>query len=87
MAFVIAKPPSLWSENSLLSYTERKLVSALPINQQREWLLAAQISWLLGFRMADDHNLINYAISVWRLYKDKKEANEVLVSARDVLAA
>lgn len=87
MAFVIAKPPSLWSENSLLSYTERKLVSALPINQQREWLLAAQISWLLSFRMADEHNLINYAISVWRLYKDKKEANEVLVSARDVLAA
>lgn len=86
MAFVIAKPPSLWSEPprklaDLLSYTERELVSALPINQQREWLLAAQIPWLLSFRVADDHNLINYAISVWRLYEEKKEANEQEIKA------
>lgn len=86
MAFVIAKPPSLWFEpprnlTDLLSYTERELVLALPINQQREWLLAAQIPWLLSFRVADDHNLINYAISVWRLYKEKKEANEQEIKA------
>lgn len=86
MAFVIAKPPSLWSEPprklaDLLSYTERELVLALPINQQREWLLAAQIPWLLSFRVADDHNLINYAISVWRLYKEKKEADEQKIKA------
>lgn len=86
LAFVIAKPPSLWSEPprelaDLLSYTERELVLALPINQQREWLLAAQIPWLLSFRVADDHNLINYAISLWRLHKEKKGADEQEIKA------
>ena len=41
----------------LLSHTERELGLASLINQQ---------PWLLNFRVADDHNLINYAISDWK---------------------
>ena len=65
----------------LLSHTERELGLASIINQQREMLFAAQIPWLLSFRVADDHNLINYAISDWRLYKEERETDEQKIKA------
>lgn len=81
MAFVIAKPPALCSAppttlSALQAYTEKDLVKSLPMNRQREWLLAVQLPWLLSFRVAAENNLINYAISLWKLYKYKTSSDE-----------
>ncbi|KAK4987243.1 hypothetical protein LTR50_004755 [Elasticomyces elasticus] len=85
-AFVIAKPAALCSApptklSVLEAFTEKDLVAALPINRPREWLLSAQVPWLLSYRVADENNLINYARSVWTLYKKKTGHEEQQVKA------
>ncbi|KAK0652821.1 lipoxygenase [Cercophora newfieldiana] len=79
--FVINKPPSLCSPppttlDQLKDYKEYNLVAALPINRQRQWLLSAQVPWLLSFKVEDERSLINFAASQWNVYKNKKEAAE-----------
>jgi sulfur relay (sulfurtransferase) DsrC/TusE family protein len=80
-AFVVARPPSLCQEPpktlaELKGYKESHLVMALPINRQRQWLLAAQVPWLLSFKVEADRSLLNYAASQWNVYKYKKSENE-----------
>ena len=75
-AFVINKPPCLFQPlpttlEDVLAVDEQLLVKSLPIGHRRYWLLAAHILWLLSFRPAEDNNLINYAASLWNLYKKK----------------
>ncbi|KAL0933751.1 lipoxygenase 1 [Colletotrichum truncatum] len=72
-AFVIAKPPMLCQNlpqtlEELLGYTEADMTRALPIGRQREWLLAAQVPWLLSFKVASDSSLIHFAHSQWRTH-------------------
>ncbi|KAI1862623.1 uncharacterized protein JN550_010148 [Neoarthrinium moseri] len=86
-AFVIAKPSCLCAASptslaQLRAYTERDLVAALPIDRQREWLLASQIPWLLSFRVASDRSLLNFALSQWNVYKKKTGPGEVEI--RDI---
>ena len=86
-AFVINKPPSLLSPiptslSALQSFKETDLTKALPIGHQRLWLLSAHIPHLLSFKVADENNLINYALSLWHLYKKKMGPGE-----QDVMAA
>ncbi|KAL2162900.1 hypothetical protein VTH06DRAFT_6736 [Thermothelomyces fergusii] len=83
-AFVIAKPPALCSPppttlEELLKYKEHDLIAALPINRQRQWLLAAQVPWLLSFKVEPDRSLFNYAASQWYIYKYKRGEDEVRV--------
>ncbi|KAL2166310.1 hypothetical protein VTG60DRAFT_2942 [Thermothelomyces hinnuleus] len=83
-AFVIAKPPSLCHPpprtlEQLRSYKEPDLVAALPINRQRQWLLAAQVPWLLSFQVEADRSLLNYAASQWNVYKYKTSPAEQAV--------
>lgn len=71
-SFVPAKPPMLCSPlptslTRLLSLAEPDLAAALPLGRQREWLLAAQIPWLLSFRVEPDRSLLNYALSQYRV--------------------
>jgi hypothetical protein len=78
-AFVVNKPAALFtplptSVDVLKTYQEKDLVQALPINRQRQWLLSATIPWLLSFRPSQDANLINYAVSLYNLYKSKPNA-------------
>jgi len=80
-AFVVAKPPCLCkpppsSLEELKKYKEPDLVAALPINRQREWLLAAQVPWLLSFKVDDDRSLLNFAASQWNVYKYKTSPAE-----------
>lgn len=75
--FVINKPPCLYQPlpttlANLKGIDESFLVKSLPIGHQRHWLLASHIPWLLSFRPADENNLINYAASLWNLYKKKR---------------
>ncbi|KAK3936639.1 putative lipoxygenase, partial [Diplogelasinospora grovesii] len=79
--FVIAKPPALCapppaSLEELKFYKEPDMVAALPMNKQRTWLLAAQIPWLLSFKVDDDRSLLNYAASQWNVYKWKESEKE-----------
>ncbi|KAK1756967.1 putative lipoxygenase [Echria macrotheca] len=79
--FVIAKPPSLCtappkSLDELRGFKEANLVAALPINRQRQWLLAAQVPWLLSFKVEDDRSLLNFAASQWAVYKTKTGAGD-----------
>ena len=83
-AFVIAKPPALCaappaSLDQLRGYAEPDLVAALPINRQRQWLLAAQVPWLLSFKVEPDRSLLNYAASQWRVYRYGQEEGEIRV--------
>jgi hypothetical protein len=78
-SFVINKPAALFSPppaslDDLLGYNERNLIAALPVgpNNAREWLLSSHLPHLLSFRVAQDQTLINYAASLWNLYKEKK---------------
>jgi hypothetical protein len=82
--FVIAKPPSLCREppktlEELRAYKEADLVASLPVNRQRQWLLAAQVPWLLSFKVDSDRSLINYAASQWNVYKHKHKPSEQVV--------
>ena len=79
--FVINKPASLCSPppttlDQLKAFKEPDLVAALPINRQRQWLLSAQVPWLLSFKVEDERSLLNFAASQWRVYKYKKEPAE-----------
>lgn len=57
-------------------------MAALPINRQREWLLAAQLPWLLSFRVASDQSLLNFALSQWSVYKKKTGPGDIEI--RDI---
>jgi hypothetical protein len=81
-AFVINKPPALYrplpnSLADLKTYKEAHLVAALPIGRTREWLLAAHIPWLLSFKVGEENNLVNFAASVYNVYKKRTvDAND-----------
>lgn len=89
--FVIAKPPALCSAPpstlaQLRRYAEPDLVAALPIHRQRQWLLAAQVPWLLSFRVEPDRSLLNYAASEWHVYRHKTgEGDDVVRDASERL--
>ncbi|KAJ2893211.1 hypothetical protein MKZ38_008917 [Zalerion maritima] len=77
-SFVAAKPPSLCytppaTLKELKDYKEPELARALPIGRQRQWLLAAQVPWLLSFKVASDRSLINFAQSQWLAKRYAKE--------------
>lgn len=79
--FVINKPASLCSPppttlDQLKAYKEPNLIASLPINRQRQWLLSAQVPWLLSFKVEDERSLINFAASQWSVYRYKKEIAE-----------
>ncbi|KAG8533867.1 uncharacterized protein KY384_001608 [Bacidia gigantensis] len=83
-SFVIAKPPALYTRlpttlTDLNAIDEKYFVKTLPISRQREWLLAAQVPWLLSFRVAQEYNLVTYAASVWNIYKKKGKEDEVAI--------
>jgi len=80
-AFVIARPASLCKEppatlQKLKDFKESDLVASLPINRQRQWLLSAQVPWLLSFKVEDDRSLLNFALSQWNVYKYKTGERE-----------
>lgn len=80
-SFVVGRPPMLCSRPprtlaQLRAFAEADLVAALPINRQREWLLAAHVPWLLSFKVESDRSLLNYALSQWSVYKKKEKEEE-----------
>jgi hypothetical protein len=73
---VVNKPPGICSPlpktlDELADYTEKQLMEALPINRPNEWLLASHLVHLLNYQVAEDQNLINYGVSLYRLTEDE----------------
>jgi hypothetical protein len=86
-SFVAARPPMLCSPlpttlTQLKTFREPELVASLPMNRQREWLLAAHVPWLLSFKVESDRSLMNFALSQWKVYQKKEEEQEKQV--RDI---
>lgn len=85
-SFVINKPAALCAPppmtlNELLKYTESDLIKALPLHRPREWLLSSHLPHLLSFRVAEDQNLVNFAASLWNVYKEKTGEKDLPVKA------
>jgi len=71
-AFVPNKPSALFaplpkSLDELKAYKEQNLVGAYPIKHAREWLLGSHVPHLLSYRVAEDQNLLNFALSAAKL--------------------
>jgi hypothetical protein len=64
--FVPNKPSALHtplprSLAELQNYTENDMLLALPIHKPRDWLLMAQVPYLLSFEAAEESTILHYA--------------------------
>jgi hypothetical protein len=64
--FIPNKPSAIYaplpaSAEILAAYTERSLIDALPVDHYRDWLISAQLPYLLSFQVAADQNILQYA--------------------------
>lgn len=80
-AFVPNKPPALYrplptSLSELQNYIQRDVLLALPVNHQRDWLLAVQIPWLLSFKTTKESSLIEYAVCLYNLVRHSEDATD-----------
>jgi hypothetical protein len=67
--FVPNKPSALYTQlpqslAELLDIDEIDLLEALPVEEQRDWLLMAQVPYLLSFEAPDDGNILHYATTI-----------------------
>ena len=86
-AFVPAKPASLCdpmpkSFDDLKGFTEKRLLDALPVGRQRQWLLSVPIPGLLTFKVASDRSLLTFAQSQWRAKKSATDPRDTQI--RDI---
>lgn len=56
-------------------------MESLPINRPQEWLLASHLVHLLNFRVAEDQNILNYAISLYHLTAPGTGSGEMHIQA------
>jgi hypothetical protein len=82
-SFVPNKPPALFAPMAtwdmfLAGITEADLVNAYPVKHAREWLLASHVPHLLSYRVAENENLPNFALSTAKL---------AMMNKKDQLAA
>ncbi|KAJ6133145.1 hypothetical protein N7471_008360 [Penicillium samsonianum] len=84
-SFVVNKPPCLYTNlpaslHDLLDYTEKDLVTALPMNHTRDWLLASHTPYLLSYKPGNKESLIVYAASKFRVYHHKKSEEDQAIA-------
>jgi hypothetical protein len=80
-SYVPNKPPAICAplpqtHQELETYGEKELMKALPVGRANEWLLASHLVHLLSYQVADDQNIFNYGVSLYKLTEDdpKQEA-------------
>lgn len=76
---ICATPPT--SLQQLKGFREHDLMRSLPINRPQEWLLASHLVHLLNFRVAEDQNILNYAISLYHLTAPGTGSGEAHIQA------
>jgi hypothetical protein len=84
--FIPSKPPALWHEPpttivELTKFTEQDVLKSLPINHQKEWLLATQIPWLLSFKTVNEHSLLKYSEQLYNLVRKSNGAIDLKTKA------
>ncbi|KAL4260589.1 Manganese lipoxygenase [Pleurotus pulmonarius] len=84
--FVPNKPSALFSPlpaslSQLESYAESDLMAALPLEAKREWLLMAQIPYLLSRQVEQDGNIVTYAATA-----SKNEDTIIAAAGRELSA-
>ncbi|KAF4564004.1 hypothetical protein EYR36_003253 [Pleurotus pulmonarius] len=84
--FVPNKPSALFSPlpaslSQLETYTESDLMAALPLKAKRQWLLMAQIPYLLSMQVQQNENIVTYASQA------QKNPDPVVVAAGKDLSA
>jgi hypothetical protein len=91
LSFVANKPPALCEAPpatlaTLLKYKEENLIRALPVakNRDAEWLLAAHLPALLSQTVAQELNLVTYAVNVYRAAEFTKEPKQMAVAKKFV---
>jgi hypothetical protein len=57
-----APPPNILAES--IAYKEQDVLKVLPLHKPRDWLLAKHLSHLLTYRVAEEQNLMTYAVSL-----------------------
>ncbi|KIM43891.1 hypothetical protein M413DRAFT_370843 [Hebeloma cylindrosporum] len=67
--FVPNKPSALYTRlpeslAQLQDFGEEDMLMALPIHEPRDWLLMAQVPYLLSFEVPDDTNILHYATTI-----------------------
>jgi hypothetical protein len=78
-SFLPNKPPALYQPlpstlAELEAITEKDIIASLPTKHPREWLLATHLPHLLSMNVAEEQNLLNYAVSLAKLAGQKGEA-------------
>lgn len=78
-SFVVNRAPAVCaplptSLQQLEGFQEADLMGSLPINRPREWLLASHLVHLLNFRVAEEQNIVNYAVSLYHITAPKDTA-------------
>ena len=89
--FVPNKPAALQTPvpkrlEDLQKITEADVIAALPVDQPVEWLLQAQVPYLLSFQVAENSTILQYASEVgWRYFGNPviRKAGEQLKSDLD----
>lgn len=77
MSFVPNKPASLMAPlpatlSELMQYNEREMMAALPIRDQRIWLMSSQMAHMLSHPPAEEHTIVVYAQNLEREARVKK---------------
>lgn len=77
MSFVPNKPASLMTQlpvtlTQLLQYGEKEMMAALPIKEQRIWLMSSQLPYMLSHPVAEGETLVAYARNLEKEVSIKK---------------
>ena len=84
--FVPNKPSALYTQlpqslAELQDFEEWDIMLALPIHKPRDWLIMAQVPYLLSFEVPDDSNILHYAKTI----SDSSSTPEIIRDAAMVL--
>jgi hypothetical protein len=76
-SFVPNKPASLSSPlptslPELLAYKEKDLIRALPVKDEKVWLMSSQLPYLLSYSVSEDQTLVQYAKNLEDECREKK---------------
>lgn len=90
--FVPNKPSALYTRlpqslAELQDFGEEDILLALPIHEPRDWLLMAQVPYLLSFEVPDDTNILHYATTIADSSSTPEIIRDVAVVLKDDLEA
>ncbi|THU97594.1 Lipoxygenase [Dendrothele bispora CBS 962.96] len=90
--FIPNKPSALYSRlpqslGELESFGEGDVLSALPIDRPKDWLVMAQVPYLLSFEVPDDSTILHYATTMSSTSSNRQSIRKAASVLRDDLEA